>query len=165
MFNKGMHKGDFDHCGIIIKDKYGSPYIYELTHNGAKMYPYAARVMRSKARQIIVVPILSPFTIPDERREALLEKYKKSCSDIGCFSYLTRFILGIVSYSIGGVIGPDYCKIPHSPECQFALDALKEISGEDFVKINIPKSHTTTFKTLVDDINMYSHIDNVLYIR
>lgn len=160
-----MYKGDFDHCGIIIKDKYGSPYVYELTHNGAKMYPYTDRVLRSKARQIIVVPILSPFVLPEERREMLLQRFKHSCSNIGSLSYLTQFTLGILSCSIAGIFGPDLCSIPHSAECSFVLKALKEIAGDDFEKIDIPKSHTVTYKTLIDEVNNYSHMDKVLYIR
>lgn len=165
MFNKGLYQGDFDHCGIIIKDQYGSPYIYELTYSGAKLYPYSARVIRSKARQIIIVPILYPFQLSEERREKLLQKYKDSCSEIGSLSYLRRFLLGIASYSIASVIGPNFCSFPHSPECSFALDALKDITGNDFDKISIPKSHTANYKSLMDEINMYSHIDNVLYVR
>jgi hypothetical protein len=161
-----MHGGDFDHCGIIIKDKYGCPYVYELTHNGAKLYPYAARVIRSKSRQIIVVPILTPFDITVARREELLEKYKKTCSEVGTLTYLTRFALGICSGYVGAIIGPKFCPVPYSPECDFALKALKDITGDAYDSIPIPtKDHTATYKTLMDEVNVYSHKDNILYVR
>lgn len=165
IINKGVHDGDFDHCGIIIKDRFGTPYIYELTHNGAKLYPYSARVIRSRARQIIVVPILSPFEFSEERREELLKKYKQSVQKTGPLTYWSRVCIGLLSCSIAGLIGPGFCRIPFSPECNFALQALKEISGESFDCIPIPKSHTTTYKTLMDEIDIYSHKDKVLYVR
>ena len=160
-----MFDGDFDHCGIIVKDKYGCPYVYELTHNGAKIYPYSARVIRSKARQIIVVPILAPFDISVQRREELLEEYRKNCTKIGPLSYWMRLALGIFSFSVAQIVGPSVCRINHSPECSFVLNALKDITADSYDNISIPKGHTAAYKVWLDDVNLYSHKDHIMYVR
>lgn len=162
---KATHAGDFDHCGIIIKDEYGAPYVYELTPGGIRLHSYASRVLRSKARQIIVIPIATPFEITVERRKELLVKYKDESSKVGPFSYLTRFLLGMISFSVDSILGSQVFSTSYSPECEHVLNALKEMSDERFDKIPIPKGHTTTCKTLFDQVNRYSHRDNIFWVR
>ncbi len=53
-----IYKTDFDHCGIIICDNFGVPYVYEKTpFTGYKIRTFEQRIINSQSRQILVIPL------------------------------------------------------------------------------------------------------------
>jgi hypothetical protein len=46
-----------DHCGVIIEDNIGRPFIYELTSSGVTVTPYVQRITESLSDHIVLVPL------------------------------------------------------------------------------------------------------------
>ena len=52
---------EFDHAGVIVEDKYGTPNVLEKTpFRGYQCRPFQERIRNSKARHILVVPVIQP---------------------------------------------------------------------------------------------------------
>ena len=70
---------DFDHVGVIVCDKYGTPHVFENSFfGGCTLRPFEQRVLKSKAQQIVVLPLL-PRGEKRAEEEEKLAKYVDSC--------------------------------------------------------------------------------------
>ena len=79
------HKTPFDHCGMIVCDKYGAPHVFESTFfAGCKLRPFEPRVLLSQSQQIILIPLLprADFATP-----ALQQLIASSVHGAGRYKY------------------------------------------------------------------------------
>ncbi|CAM9507015.1 unnamed protein product [Chrysoparadoxa australica] len=66
----------FDHCGIIVADRFGVPHVAEVTGQGILMRPYDTRISWSKSLEVAVVPV--GLSSPPEEARVKLERYVKA---------------------------------------------------------------------------------------
>lgn len=63
-----LNNTEYDHCGVIVQDDYGNPYVYEKTpFSGYRMTAYDERIIRSRAHQICLLPLLPRVDSVDKR--------------------------------------------------------------------------------------------------
>lgn len=56
---QALHRTAFDHCGVVICDKYGAPHVFESTFfGGCKLRAFEPRILHSQSQQILLIPLL-----------------------------------------------------------------------------------------------------------
>lgn len=56
---QALHGTAFDHCGVVVCDRYGAPQIFESTFfGGCKLRAYEPRILHSQSQQILLIPLL-----------------------------------------------------------------------------------------------------------
>ena len=54
-----IHDTPYDHIGVVVTDKYGSPYIFEQTFfHGYRIRPFESRILYSRAHQITAIMLM-----------------------------------------------------------------------------------------------------------
>jgi len=75
------HATEFDHVGVVVCDKFGVPSVFESTYfSGAKLRPFEARILHSKAQQILVLPLVPRDAIGRDGQEKLAQ-YAVACAE------------------------------------------------------------------------------------
>jgi hypothetical protein len=91
------YKTDYDHCGVIIQNDKGEPYVFEKTpFGGYKIRHFEPRLMRSQAQSIIVIPLfprqrLSTAQKNQSRDVISKELVNKKSGSSEIFSFLKCF--------------------------------------------------------------------------
>jgi len=50
---------EYDHCGVIVQDKFGNPFVFEISpFLGCRLRPFDKRILHSLSQQIIVLPLM-----------------------------------------------------------------------------------------------------------
>ena len=68
---RALARATFDHAGVIVEDRKGEPFLLEKTFSGVRMRPYEQRVLRSEAKEIVLVPLKPRPDLNNEQREAM----------------------------------------------------------------------------------------------
>jgi hypothetical protein len=165
MLNKSLHGSDFDHCGVIVKDKFGVPYVYELTPFGAKLRLYSARILHSQARQILVIPMIPRIKVDESKIDVLIKQMAEESKHSSTSSFAFQWVAGLFSFYIGSMLGTEMLTQAYSPECKFVGNTLQRIFEDKIGEVNVPRGHTVTCKTLFDDINKFSNYEELYWIR
>lgn len=82
------HHSTVDHCGLIVEDNIGRPFIYELTATGPTLTPFVKRISESLAGYIVLVPLKKSGVDEISFRKALFQhalsqkKNNKSVSEV-----------------------------------------------------------------------------------
>lgn len=79
--NVGMYRAlsqaTFDHAGVIVEDRKGEPFLLEKTFSGVRLRPYEQRLLRSEAKEIVLVPLKPRPDLNNEQREAMFTLAKE----------------------------------------------------------------------------------------
>lgn len=169
MSNKIIHDTEFDHCGVIIKDSVGTPYIYELTLNGPRLRIYSSRIIRSRAKQILAIPLNNSPALSTDKRDRILARLQEKCVHQSSIFFFLSFSKGLISSVLGQFIGSNILDCFYSPEAETIVDALNIIFDEqgDFTPVlqQYTKTKTVTCKTLFEEIDKISDPKKILWIR
>jgi hypothetical protein len=143
---KFANDSTFDHCGVVVMDELGSPYILERSSSGFICTPYASRILNSTSKQIVLMPMDRPGNDGMEFRKKSFA-YAKQITAESSDCELTDLMLGsmaklIKSYSGNSAI----LRYPFSPSIKCVLDAMSRW-GVQFGSQNIPIDEAT-----VDDL-------------
>ncbi|CAN0039485.1 unnamed protein product [Scytosiphon promiscuus] len=47
----------FDHAGVVVADRFGTPHVAEVTYTGIKLRRFDERILRSKCNEIMLIPV------------------------------------------------------------------------------------------------------------
>ncbi len=76
---RSITKAEFDHAGVIVKDKFGTPFLIENTpFKGVQCRKFSDRLKYSQSRQIVVIPLdKSVLVHPGELIPRKFHKYSE----------------------------------------------------------------------------------------
>lgn len=70
---------EYDHCGVIVQDKFGNPFLFEtLPFAGCRLRPFDKRILHSQAHQIVVLPIVPRDDDDIEQQQQYIQQQKNS---------------------------------------------------------------------------------------
>ena len=132
-----IHDTDYDHCGIIICDDSGVPSIYELSlHGTLSIAPFSDRILRSRAHQIVLIPILPRTSFTSTERNQLVRYAEEQVKVSNAYPECVSLGLGLL-YSgfmaiFGDEIAPKFISqfIGRSFECpnaQVVIDCWRQL--------------------------------------
>lgn len=132
-----IHDTEYDHCGVIICDDTGIPSVYELSLFGTLIIePYPDRIIRSRAHQIVLVPIWPRTDFTTKERKDLVNYAKNQIKTSRAYPECISLGLGIL-YSgfmtiFGDELAPKFISqfIGRSFECpsaQIVLDCWHQM--------------------------------------
>jgi hypothetical protein len=132
-----IHKTEYDHCGVIICDNDGVPSLYELSLYGRlTIEPFSNRILRSKAHQIVLVPIFPRTDFSTAERLRLVKYARDEVLVSNAFPECVSLGLGIL-YSgflsiFGEEIAPKFIskylgKSFECPNAQIVLDCWHQL--------------------------------------
>lgn len=132
-----MHNTDYDHCGVIICDDTGVPSIFELSlHGNLTIAPFSDRILRSRAHQIVLIPILPRTNFSSAERNQLasyaVEQIRTSNAYPECVSLGLGLLYSCFISVFGDEIAPKFISqfIGRSFECpnaQVVLDCWRQL--------------------------------------
>ena len=133
-----IHDTEYDHCGVIICDDSGVPSIYELSlHGRLTISPFSDRIIRSRAHQIVLIPILPRTSFSSIERNKLADYAKDQLKSSGAYPECISLGLGLL-YSgfmaiFGDEVAPKFISqfIGRSFECpnaQVVLDCWRQLN-------------------------------------
>ena len=132
-----IHNTEYDHCGVIICDDTGVPSIYELSlHGTLTIAPFSDRIIRSRAHQIVLIPILPRTNFSSTERNQLVKYAKEQVKSSNAYPECISLGLGLL-YSgfisiFGDEIAPKFLSqfIGRSFECpnaQVVIDCWRQL--------------------------------------
>ena len=132
-----VHDTEYDHCGVIICDDTGIPSIYELSlHGKLTISPFSDRILRSRAHQIMLIPIVPRLEFSPAERNQLANYAKNQVKTSTAYPEVVSLGLGLL-YSafisiFGDEIAPKFISqfIGRSFECpnaQVVLDCWRQL--------------------------------------
>eukprot|EP00752_Nemacystus_decipiens_P011811 g10480.t1 len=71
---KRAFESRFDHAGVVVADRFGTPHVAEVTYSGVKLRRFDERILRSKCNEIMLIPV--NFKCSEETR-AKVERHVK----------------------------------------------------------------------------------------
>lgn len=74
----------FDHAGIVVESRQGTPYLLETTFSGTKLRPYEHRILSSEAKDILLVPTKPRIDLSNDQRSALFDYASKYATTQTC---------------------------------------------------------------------------------
>jgi hypothetical protein len=132
-----IHNTEYDHCGVIICDDSGIPSVYELSLYGKLIIePFPDRIIRSRAHQIVLVPIWPRTEFTTKERKDLVnyaeEQIKTSRAYPECISLGLGILYSGFMAIFGDELAPKFISqfIGRSFECpsaQIVLDCWRQM--------------------------------------
>eukprot|EP00639_Heterosigma_akashiwo_P001192 CAMPEP_0194570742 /NCGR_PEP_ID=MMETSP0292-20121207/7948_1 /TAXON_ID=39354 /ORGANISM="Heterosigma akashiwo, Strain CCMP2393" /LENGTH=304 /DNA_ID=CAMNT_0039421277 /DNA_START=59 /DNA_END=973 /DNA_ORIENTATION=+ len=68
---------DFDQCGVILNDRYGTPHVFEFSHSGITLTRYDHRIKLSMAEEIVLLPLI-PESSSESKTKRLTEQLERA---------------------------------------------------------------------------------------
>lgn len=132
-----IHNTEYDHCGVIICDDSGIPSVYELSLYGKLIIePFPDRIIRSRAHQIVLVPIWPRTDFTTKERKDLVKYAHDQIETSHAYPECISLGLGIL-YSgfmaiFGDEIAPKFIskfigKSFECPNAQVVLDCWRQM--------------------------------------
>ena len=158
-----IHDTEYDHCGVIICDDTGVPSIYELSLHGRLIIsPFSDRILRSRAHQIVLIPILPRTSFSNNERNKLANYAKGQLTTSTAYPECISLGLGLL-YSgfmtiFGDEIAPNFLSqfVGRSFECpnaQVVLDCWRELN------IDLKDEHLRQKLTCINLLNGGSDVE------
>ncbi|CAM9294214.1 unnamed protein product [Ectocarpus sp. 12 AP-2014] len=74
VMKRSVFDSRFDHAGVVVADRFGTPHVAEVTYTGIKLRRFDERILRSKCNEIMLIPV--NFKCSEETR-AKVERHVK----------------------------------------------------------------------------------------
>jgi hypothetical protein len=103
-----IHNTEYDHCGVIICDDTGVPSIYELSlHGTLTIAPFSDRIIRSRAHQIVLIPILPRTNFSSTERNQLVRYAKEQVESSNAYPECISLGLGLLYSGFISIFGDE----------------------------------------------------------
>ena len=125
---QALHETEYDHSGMVVIEPNGVPMVLETNFGNRVQYrPYSDRIQRSKAEQIVLVPIRNRQDENNVERESnskLVSRLKKEYEQKN-ESFLAGAYRGLIAAGVEKL--SNYClDIPYSPAAYLTAEAVIE---------------------------------------
>lgn len=117
--------GEYDHCGVIVHNKYGIPFVFEKTAWGAHLIPFDRCILQTRARQVILVPLTPRFN-----RTGVSEDQLFQSTSIRAANESPEFLSqcgGILKYLFDQTSSNSKASMIYCSKTSMVLDTLKEM--------------------------------------
>ena len=137
---QSVHGCDYDHCGVIIQNSFGVPYILEITDNGYELHKYSTAILNSLAYQIVLLPIQPRIEFTPAQREGIRKYSEELIASPGQPKEVTLMAKSMLAH-IYSKVSRRPSTVAHCPNVNLATECLK--------KLDLCLSH----KTMKDNFN------------